>query len=53
FGPLHLVEGIMRKEDYPKTLKTNLPNFMEKCAYPEDEIVFQQDGHVNHTAKIV
>lgn len=52
-GPLIKINGIMKKEDYLQILKTNLPDFVEKCAYPEEEIVFQQDGDPKHTAKIV
>jgi len=52
-GRLHLIDGIMRIEDYLQILQTNLTNFIEKCAYPETEIVFQQDGDPKHTAKIV
>ncbi|EAL59155.1 transposase [Wolbachia endosymbiont of Drosophila ananassae] len=52
-GPLQLVEGIMKKEDYLRILQTNLPNYFDKCAYPEKDIIFQQDGDPKHTAKIV
>ncbi|KAH8273372.1 hypothetical protein KR018_001426, partial [Drosophila ironensis] len=52
-GPLHRIDGIMQKEDYLQMLKTNLPNFFEKCAYPEEEIVFLYYGDPKHTAKIV
>jgi len=43
----------MRKEDYLNILKTRLHNFLDKSAYPEGEITFQQDGDIKHTAKIV
>ena len=43
-GPLRLVDGIMRKEDYLQILQTNLPNFIEKCAYSEQEIFFNTMG---------
>jgi len=43
----------MRKEDYLNILKTRLHNFLDKSAYPEGEITFQQDGDPKHTTKIV
>lgn len=43
----------MRKEDYLNILKTRLHDFIDKSAYPEGEITFQQDGDPKHTAKIV
>ncbi|KAH8355518.1 hypothetical protein KR084_003964, partial [Drosophila pseudotakahashii] len=52
-GPLHKIDGIILKEDYLNILKTRLPNFLDKSAYPEEEITFQQDGNPKHTAKIV
>jgi len=42
----------MLKEDYLNILQTYLPNFLDKCAYPVKEIIFQQDGDPKHTAKI-
>lgn len=52
-GPLVKIDGIMKKENYLDILQTNLPDFVEDCAYPTDEIIFQQDGDPKHTAKIV
>lgn len=52
-GPMVKIEGIMKKEDYLQILKTNLPEFVDMSAYPEDEVMFQQDGDPKHTAKIV
>lgn len=52
-GPLVKIDGIMKKENYLDILQTNLPDFVEDCAYPTDEIIFQQDGNPKHTAKIV
>lgn len=43
----------MKKEDYIRVLENNLPDFVDKSAYPEDEVIFQQDGDPKHTAKIV
>jgi len=36
-GPLHKIDGIMRKEDYLNILKTHLHNFLDKSAYPLKE----------------
>lgn len=43
----------MRKEDYLNILQTHLPDFVAMSAYPEEEVVFQQDGYPKHTSKIV
>lgn len=51
--PLVKIEGIMKKEDYLHILKSNLPDFVDMSAYPEEEVVFQQDGDPKHTSKIV
>ena len=52
-GPLGKIDGIMKKEDYIRILECNIPDFFEECAYPGEEIIFQQDGNPKHTAKIV
>lgn len=52
-GPIHKIEGIMKKEDYLHILQTYLPEFVDQCAYPIEEIVFQHDGDPKHTSKIV
>lgn len=52
-GPLVKICGIMRKENYLDILQTNLTDFVDKSAYPEEEVVFQQDNDPKHTAKIV
>lgn len=52
-GPLQKIDGIMRKEDYLNILKTHLPDFVDMSEYPEEEVVFQQDGDPKHTSKIV
>ena len=43
----------MKKEDYLRILECNIPDFVEECAYPEEEIIFQQDGDPKPTVKIV
>lgn len=34
----------MRKENNLKILETHLHDFVDMCAYPEEEVIFQQDG---------
>ena len=43
----------MKKEDYLRLLTTHLPEIVDKCAYPIEEIWFQHDNEAKHTAKIV
>ena len=53
-GPLVKINGIMKKEYYLAILQTNLPDdFLDKCAYSINKIIFQQDGVPQHIAKIV
>ena len=52
-GPLVKINGTIKKEDYLAILRTNLPNFLDKCAYSINEIIFQLDGDPKHTVKIV
>ncbi|XP_075161908.1 uncharacterized protein LOC142234632 [Haematobia irritans] len=52
-GPLQKIDGIMKKQECLAILQTHLPEFVDKSAYPEDEVVFQQDGDPQHSAKIV
>lgn len=52
-GPIVRINGIMKKEDYLQIIQSHLPDFVERSAYPEDEVIFQQDGDPKHTAKVV
>ena len=52
-GPLVRINGIVRKDQYLHILNTNLPDFVDESAYPEEEVTFQQNGDSKHTAKIV
>lgn len=52
-GPFFKVEGVMRKEDYLNTFQTNLPAYVEKSPYPEENTWFQQDGDPKHTDETV
>ena len=40
-GPLVKITGIMKKEDYLNILQSNLPDFIDESAYPEEEVIFQ------------
>ena len=51
-GSLIKIVGIMKKEDYLRLLPTNLPEFVDKCAYPIEEIWFQHDNDTKQTAEI-
>ena len=33
----------MKKDHYLRILECNITGFVEECAYPEEEIIFQQD----------
>jgi len=52
-GPIKKIDGIMKKEDYLDILQTHLCDFVDKCAYKESDILFQQDGDPKHTSKVV
>ena len=41
------------KEDYLNIFQTNIFDFIDKCFYPANQIVFWQDGDPKHIAKIV
>lgn len=43
----------MKKEDYLDILTAHLSYFVEMNAYPEEEVMFQQDGVPKHTSKFV
>lgn len=51
-GNLVFIEGTMKKEDYLKILRDNLPTSVEKLGL-DPVWVFQQDNDPKHTAKIV
>ena len=36
-----------------RIIECKISDFVEECAYPEEEIIFQQDGDPKHMAKIV
>ncbi|XP_075163016.1 uncharacterized protein LOC142235638 [Haematobia irritans] len=44
---------IMQKDDYLDILHTNLPKFVEVCAYADKQVIFQQDGDQKHSSNIV
>lgn len=52
-GPLHRIVVNMKKEDYLDILTAHLSYFVEMNAYPEEEVMFQQDGVPKHTSKFV
>lgn len=47
------IEGITSKESYLHILRTNLKDSVDIGAYPEEKVIFHQDGVPKHTAKIV
>lgn len=50
-GLLVKIYGIMKNEDYLHLLQTNLPHFIDQGSYPEDEVIFQQEGDPKQASK--
>jgi transposase len=52
-GPLYIVEGTMRSDQYKKVLQTRLRPQIKKWFKKGEKFVFMQDGAPCHTAKII
>lgn len=49
-GRLVNIAGPLKKEEYLGILKPSLPEFVDISAYPDDEVLFQQDEDPNWLA---
>jgi len=52
-GPLVLIDGIMRKEQYLKILQENLGGVIGKMGLAAEKCIFQQDNDPKHTSHLV
>ena len=51
--PLHKIDGIMNQYMYKDILKEHLSNCMHDMFFAVEEIVFQHDPDLKHSAKSV
>jgi len=52
-GPLVLIDGIMRKEQYLKILQENLGGVIGNMGLAAEKCIFQQDNDPKHTSHLV
>ena len=52
YGELHLVDGIMNKEQYVKIMEESLLGTFKTLGLKKSDTIFQQDNDPKHTSKL-